>query len=116
MHAHRLSVAKSVAECLFAAEEALDIAAARIAELNARLPLARLEARLAASVGQDAFHRSANALLLIAQTREEIVATHGFLKNASDGIGLTEVGYGDVIKPDSATANSAPSGRLRAAA
>jgi hypothetical protein len=43
MRAQRLAIAQTVAERLFAAETALDIALARIAELNAALPLARLD-------------------------------------------------------------------------
>ncbi|KXU33071.1 hypothetical protein A0J57_00450 [Sphingobium sp. 22B] len=98
MPKQRHIIAHSVAQRLFAAEEALDIAAARIAELNAALPLARLECRLAASIGQDAFRSSAAAVVLVARTREEIVATHARLKQASDDIGLGERAYGDVFK------------------
>jgi len=98
MPKQRHVIAHSVAQRLFAAEEALDIAAARIAELNAALPLARLEGKLAASIGQDAFRASAAAVVFVAQTREEIVATHARLKQASDDIGLGEQAYGDVFK------------------
>lgn len=89
MRAQRQSIARNVAERLFAAEAALDIAAARIAELNAALPLARLDARLSTAIGQDAFASSASALVLVAETRERIVATHANLKQASDDMGLT---------------------------
>jgi hypothetical protein len=37
-------------------------------------------------------------VVLVAQTREEIVATHARLKQASDDIGLGEQAYGDVFK------------------
>lgn len=98
MRAQRQIIATGVAERLFAAEAALDLAAARIAELSAALPLARLDARLAAAVGQDALSSSAAAMVLIVQAREQVVATHANLKQASDDIGLREVSYGDLLK------------------
>lgn len=102
MRAQRQSIAKHVAERLFAAEEAIDIAAARIAELNVALPLARLDARLSAMIGQNAIQSSASAMLLVAETREKIVTTHANLKQASDAIGLPETSYGDLLKLASA--------------
>lgn len=102
MRAQRQAIARQVAERLFAAEAALDVAAARLAELTAALPLARLEARLSATIGQDAFRNSASAMMLIAKTREKIVVMHAFLKQANDDIGLREVSYGDLLKAPSA--------------
>lgn len=98
MRAQRQMIATSVAERLFAAEAAVDLAAARIAELNAALPLARLDARLAAAVGQDALATSVAAMMLIVQAREQVVATHSNLRQASDDIGLKQVSYGDLLK------------------
>lgn len=98
MRAQRQTIARHVAQRLFAAEEALDLAFARIAELNAVLPLARLDARLSAAIGQDAIMTSASAMVLMAETREKIVATHANLKQASDDIGLAETSYGDLHK------------------
>jgi hypothetical protein len=102
MRAQRQAIARTVAERLFAAEAALDLAAARIAELNAALPIARLDARVSAIVGQDAIMSSASAMLLVAETRDKIVATHANLKHAGDEIGLPVTSYGDLIKPNSA--------------
>ncbi len=102
MRAQRQAIAHTVAQRLFAAEEAVDLALARIAELNAALPLARLDARLAASIGQDAIASSASAMVLVAETRDKIVATHANLKRASDDIGLGEVSYGDLLKVSAA--------------
>lgn len=114
MRAQRQAIARTVADRLFAAEEALDLAAARIAELNAALPLARLDVGLSAVVGQKAVNSSASAMKLIARTREKIVATHANLKQASDDIGLAETSYGDLIKPNKA-ALEPHRARLRAA-
>lgn len=113
MRAQRQAIAQRVAKHLFAAEEAVDLAVARIAELNAALPLARLDASLAAAVGQDALIQSANALMLLTETRGRIVAAHASLKQASDDIGLAELSYGDLIKPGRPLREAAS--RLRAA-
>lgn len=108
MRAQRQTIAQNVARHLFAAEEAIDLAVARIAELNAALPLARLDARLAAVVGQEAMINSASALVLLTETRGKIVATHANLKQASDDIGLGELSYGDLIKPARALHEAKP--------
>ncbi len=113
MRAQRQAIARTVAQRLFAAEEALDLAAARIAEFNAALPLARLDARLAATIGQEAVHSAASAMILVAETREKIVATHVHLKKTSDDIGLHEVSYGDLLKT-SVLAQPGPLPNLRA--
>jgi hypothetical protein len=106
MRAQRQAIARNVAEKLLAAEAALDVAAARIAELSASLPLARLDAKVSAIIGQDAIHSSASAMLAIAETREKIVATHTNLKHACDQIGIPEESYGDLIKPNKAAFRS----------
>ena len=108
MRAQRQAIAQTVAARLFAAEKALDVAAARIGELNAALPLARLDAGLSAIIGQDALTSSASAVVLVAETRERIVATHASLKQASDEIGLAAVSYGDLVKPNNAELRDAP--------
>jgi len=108
MTAKRLTIARSVAERLFAAEKAVDLAVARVAELNAALPLARLDAHIAAEIGQDALESSAAAVVLGAQMREQMVATHVRLKQASDRIGLAEVSFGDALKAPSAEVRTLP--------
>ena len=50
----RRDAAMKVAESLFAAEEAIDAALARTAELNSKMVTARTDASLSALVGQDA--------------------------------------------------------------
>lgn len=112
MRTQRLEAAKSVAGRLFAAEKAIDIAASRIAELNAIMPIARLDANLSAIVGQSAFASSTEALSFLAKAREQIVATHMQLKAASDQIGLETVSFGDSVKPEIAEAAPAPQLRI----
>ncbi|HEX2764372.1 MAG TPA: hypothetical protein VHM92_11110, partial [Allosphingosinicella sp.] len=69
----RRDAAMKVAESLFAAEEAIDAALARAAELNGALVTARTDAKLSALVGQDAFEVSASAFAALARARADIV-------------------------------------------
>ena len=115
MHERRMKVAKDVASRLFAAETALDIAAARLAELTAAMPIARIDAHFAAAIGQEAFASSADALALLAKVRERVVATHASLKQASDEAGLEAISYGDSLKAPKAHGFAAEPARLRAA-
>lgn len=104
----RLAIARKVADHLFAAERAIDLAFISIAELNAVLPAARLDAHLAAEIGQDALSCSAEAMILAVRMREQIVATHSNLKLASASIGLSEIGFGDGLKAPSSRAENPP--------
>jgi hypothetical protein len=115
MKTKRLGAARIVAARLFAAEDALDQAAVRIAELTAAMPTARLDARLSALIGQTAFASSTDALSLVARAREQIVTTHVRLKAASDEIGLGTISYGDSLKAPEGPAEPAPHGLLRIA-
>ncbi len=102
MRTQRLNAARRVAAHLFAAEKAIDIAVARIAELNAALPAARMEANLAAAVGQNAFESSAEAMVSAAHVRQLLVTTHERLSDAGVRIGLKEMSWGDELKIPSA--------------
>ncbi|HMC91437.1 MAG TPA: hypothetical protein VKI45_03155 [Allosphingosinicella sp.] len=95
-----------VAHSLWAAEDALDLAFARAAELNGTLVTARCEADLSALVGQDAFEGAAAALSAIARARGELVETHRRLTEAKIQIGLRAVAIGEQGKPPSGMASS----------
>ena len=114
MRTKRLEAAKTVANRLFAAEQALDIAVTRAAELAAAMPAARLDANLSALIGQAAMETSSHALSFLAKAREQIVATHIHLRSASDEIGLRTVAFGDEIKPEKAMVGE-PTPHLRIA-
>jgi hypothetical protein len=91
----RRSAALKIAESLFAAEEAIDAALARAAELNGNMVTARSEAKLSALVGQDAFEVSAAAFAALARARGDIVETHKRLTQAKVQIGLRTLSVGD---------------------
>jgi hypothetical protein len=92
----RRDAAMKVAESLFAAEEAIDIALARVAELNGTLVTARTEAKLSAVMGQDAFESAASVFAALARARCDIVETHNRLNETKNQIGLRTVSIGDV--------------------
>jgi hypothetical protein len=91
----RRSAAIKVAESLFAAEEAIDTALAKAAELNGNMVTARTEAKLSALVGQDAFEVSASAFAALAQARSDIVETHKRLSETKIQVGLRTIAVGD---------------------
>lgn len=91
----RRDAAMKVAESLFAAEDAIDAAFARVAELNSAMVLARGEAHLSAMIAQDAFELAAATLSTLARARGEIVSTHKSLEEAKTQIGLRTMSVGD---------------------
>jgi hypothetical protein len=98
----RREAAMKVAESLFAAEEAIDAALAKTAELNSKMVTARQDAGLSALVGQDAFEVSAAAFAALARARSDIVETHKRLSEAKIQVGLREVAIGELPKPPQA--------------
>lgn len=95
----RLDAAMKVAESLFAAEDAIDKALARVAELNGTLVMARSDAQLSAIVGQEAFEVAAATFAALARARGEIVETHKRLSETKVQVGLRAVAIGDQGKP-----------------
>jgi hypothetical protein len=93
----RRNAAMKVAESLFAAEEAIDTALARAAELNGVMVTARTDANLSALVGQDAFEVSSAAFAALARARCDIVETHKRLSEAKIQVGLRTVAIGDEL-------------------
>ena len=93
---NRRNAAIKIAESLFAAEEAIDNALARAAELNGNMVTARSEAKLSVVVGQDAFEVSAAAFAALARARCDIVETHRRLSEAKIQVGLRTVSVGDL--------------------
>ena len=98
----RRAAAMKVAESLFAAEDAIDQALARAAELNSTLVTARTDAKLSAIVGQDAFEGAAAAFAALVRARADIVETHKRLSETKIHVGLGAVAIGDMGKPPEA--------------
>ena len=114
MRKERLQAARSVADCLFDFEKALDDALARGSALSSRIVGARMEAHVSAVLGQEAIEGAVRTLTLLASARRELVGTHHQLKHFADQIGLREVAWGDLVKPPAAEMK--PAAPLRAVA
>ncbi|HEX8379717.1 MAG TPA: hypothetical protein VF619_04090 [Allosphingosinicella sp.] len=110
----RRDAAMKVAESLFAAEDAIDTALARAAELNAAIVTARKDANLSAMVGQDAFEMAASAFAALARARGDIIESHKRLDEAKTQIGLRVMSVGELGKPP--TAGRRDSSHLQAVA
>ncbi len=95
----RRAAAMKVAQSLFAAEEAIDLALARAAELTGAMVSARFDANLSAIVAQEAFEGSASTVAALVRARADIVATHKKLSESQAQIGLRAVSFGDQGKP-----------------
>lgn len=91
----RREAAIKVADRLFAAEEAIDIALARGAELNQTMVTARAEAGLSALVGQEAFQTATAAFAALVRARCDIVETHKRLSEIKIQVGLRTIAIGD---------------------
>jgi pyridoxal/pyridoxine/pyridoxamine kinase len=94
----RRIVAERLANHLFTTEEAVDTTLALMGDLIAAMPRARLEAGLAARVGQQAVDRVLEAASGMASARRSLIAAHEALAEAKDQVGLrriTLVGGGD---------------------
>lgn len=86
--------AADVANLLRQLERDLDQAFATSGRLAAALPAARVEAKLSAVVGQQAFEHIGNALLAIGAARGHAVAGHRVLDVLAAKLGY-ETAYGD---------------------
>lgn len=71
-----LEVARTVASHLFATEEAIDAAIARVAGLVGYMPIARQEARVSAAIGQDALVKVIATMAMLGEARARIVEAH----------------------------------------
>ena len=90
----RLQAAREIAEQLIAAERAIDNAVAQVAALTACMPLARMEANIAANVGHEALVRTAGSMTSLIDARREIIAAHEALAEAKELVGLRTVAVG----------------------
>lgn len=99
----RRDAAMKVAGSLFAAEDAIDAALARAAELSAAIVTARSDANLSAMVGHDAFEKAASAFAALARARCDIIESHRMLDEAKTQIGLRVMSVGELGKPPAPT-------------
>jgi hypothetical protein len=103
----RRQAAETVAEALFAAEKAIDIAISQTAALAGLMPTTRQDARLSAIVGQDALMGAIETMQALGVARQNIVDTHKHLSVAQRDIGLGAISFGDAGEKPPAPTGSA---------
>lgn len=96
----RRDAAENLVKRLFAAEQAIDDAIYKVSDLAGYMPIARVNAKLSAVVGQDAINQAAETLSALAAARGHLVATHNHLAETRDQIGLQAMAMGSTgVKP-----------------
>jgi hypothetical protein len=94
MPRHRKEVAATVAAQLHATERAIDEALTATAGFVGFMPVARMNARLSAVVGQQALDRAMEALARLTEARRAMVEAHNALAEVHGQIGLGPVNFG----------------------
>jgi hypothetical protein len=87
----RRLIAEQIADALFQAEAAIDMALSKTATLTGVMPALRGDAGLSALIGQDAVERASQAIAALADARRAIVETHKELSVVQGQIGLGAV-------------------------
>jgi hypothetical protein len=93
----KIEVAKTVAGKLFATEESIDAAMIQASQLLEAMIVARRQLGFAATTGEVAQARVAEAIGAVSEARRAIMAAHGALAATGEKMGLdvTMVGGGD---------------------
>ena len=99
----RIKAAQRIAADLHEAENAIDDAIIKIARLAATLPVARIETRMSAIVGQDAVAKVTQAVAAAGNVRQMITDAHQALGETQKQVGLGARMFGAGLpKPPSA--------------
>ena len=98
----RVSAAKKIAADLHHAEDAIDEAMIRIAQLATTLPTARRDTNMSAIVGQTAMSKVANALAAAGEVRQLLTDAHLALTVTQKEVGLGTRMFGAGVKPPAA--------------
>jgi hypothetical protein len=108
----RRLIAEQIADALFQAEAAIDMALSKTATLTGVMPALRGDAGLSALIGQDAVERASQAISALTDARRAIVETHKELSVAQHQIGLGAVAI-DGGGGDKPPVTGAQDGRIR---
>jgi hypothetical protein len=84
----RRAAVETVAEALWAAEAAIDMALSKTACLTGTIPEVSKTARLATEIGQNAMERISQTIMALTEARRAIVETHKELTVAQHQIGM----------------------------
>lgn len=89
-----VNLASRVAEALIHAEQQIDLAVTAVAELQTKMLGARMQAGLAACVGQQALVSATEAQSFLVQSRGAMVGAHNQLAKVQKSVGLEAVSWG----------------------
>jgi hypothetical protein len=104
MNTQNLIVARAIAGRLLEAEQAVDAAFQKTAELAAFMPVARQQSNTSAAVGQAAIARVAATIQELSDARRELVEAHKALAEIQEKVGIRPRNFGGFIdKPDKAS-------------
>lgn len=84
----KMLVAQGVANKLFATETAIDAAMVEASQLMTAMLASRGELRMAATVGDEAVAKVAEAVATLAAARKQVVAAHGELAEVKLRLGI----------------------------
>eukprot|EP01085_Mycamoeba_gemmipara_P002488 Mycagemm_TRINITY_DN9604_c0_g1::TRINITY_DN9604_c0_g1_i1::g.2488::m.2488 type:complete len:126 gc:universal TRINITY_DN9604_c0_g1_i1:615-238(-) len=110
----RLSGAKKIASELHQAEDAIDEAMIRIANLAATLPTVRRDTNMSAIVGQEAMSKVAHALAAAGDVRQLLTDAHLALTVTQKQVGLGTRMFGAGVKPAAASLDEGSNDLVRA--
>lgn len=97
MNRENIIVAQNVATRLFAAEEAIDAAFNKAADLASFIPVARQEVRVSAEVGQDAIELLIGSMQMLGEARKRMIEAHGALARTQTAARLAPRNFGGFV-------------------
>ena len=96
---NKVEVVKSVAEKLYAAEDAVDEAMIRNTQLLESIVEGRRQLGVAATTAELAQTRVAEAIAALSEARRAVMAAHAGLKNVQQKLGVDDNEFGPMDKP-----------------
>jgi dGTP triphosphohydrolase len=90
----RVAAAQKIATELHEAEEAIDNAIIKLAQLAGTLPVARMETNMSAIVGQEAVAKVTKAVAAAGQVRQMVSEAHEALSETQRQVGLATRMFG----------------------
>ncbi|MDP1630639.1 MAG: hypothetical protein Q8L66_04385 [Caulobacter sp.] len=102
----RRSIASVIAEDLFDAEGAVDVALAKAAGLMRRLVAARRQLGLPIGTGEPVLRRATATVEALGVAQREIARLHGELDGLRLSLGLPDLGFGPLVKPPAARSDA----------
>lgn len=97
MNKRVMPIVEDVASRLFAAEEAIDLALNKSADLAGFMPIARQQIRLSAEVGQDAIECLLSSMKLLSQARRQMIDTHKALAGTQKAARIAPRNFGGFV-------------------